>query len=115
MAEGQDHWETFLAIKEWLGRHAEADYLRAPNLQGPPQSNAAHQELQRRYVGLLERLYSGYQQGIPKGAADIAAARGSMLGQGGLQGALDAVAAGPFLVIFDPIADPRFAPIQPPP
>ena len=115
MAEGQDHWETFLAIKEWLGRHAEADYLRAPNLQGPPQRNGAHQELQRRYVGLLERLYSGYQQGIPKGAADIAAARGSMLGQGGLQGALDAVAAGPFLVIFDPIADPRFAAIQPPP
>jgi hypothetical protein len=38
-----------------------------------------------------------------------------MLGQGGLQGALDAVAVGPFLVIFDPIADPRFAAIQPPP
>jgi hypothetical protein len=28
---------------------------------------------------------------------------------------LDAVAVGPFLVIFDPIADPRFAAIQPPP
>jgi hypothetical protein len=37
-----------------------------------------------------------------------------MLGAAGLQGALDAVAAGPFLVVFDPIADPRFAAIHPP-
>jgi len=117
MAEGQDHWETFLAIKEWLGRHAESDYLRAPNLGKPPQNNAAHQELQRRYVGLLERLYSGYLhlQDIRQGGADIAAARGSMLGTGGLEGALDAVAAELFLVIFDPIGDPRFAAIRPPP
>ena len=34
MAEGQDHWETFLAIKEWLGRHAEADYLRDAQSSG---------------------------------------------------------------------------------
>ena len=115
MAEGQDHWETFLAIKEWLGRHAEADYLRAPNLQPPPPDNAAHQELQRRYVALLERLHSGYRQGIPDGAPDINAARGTMLGQSGMQGALDAVAAQSFLIVFDPIADPRFTAIQPPP
>ena len=114
MAEGEDHWETFLAIKEWLGRHREADYLRDVNLQPPPQDNATHQELQRRYVGLLDRLYSGYQQGIPNGAPDINTARSSMLGAAGLQGALDAVAAGPFLVVFDPIADPRFAAIHPP-
>jgi hypothetical protein len=37
-----------------------------------------------------------------------------MLGAAGLQGALDAVAAGPFLVVFDAIADPRFAAIHPP-
>jgi Ferritin-like len=114
MAEGQDHWETFLAIKEWLGRHREADYLRAVNLQPPPQDNPAHQELQRRYAGLLDRLYTGYQQGIPNGAPDINTARSSMLGAAGLQGALDAVAAGPFLVVFDPIADPRFTAIHPP-
>jgi hypothetical protein len=114
MAEGEDHWETFLAIKEWLGRHREAHYLRDVNLQPPPQDNATHQELQRRYVGLLDRLYSGYQQGIPNGAPDINTARSSMLGAAGLQGALDAVAAGPFLVVFDPIADPRFAAIHPP-
>jgi hypothetical protein len=114
MAEGQDHWETFLAVKEWLGRHAEADYLRDANLQGPPSGNAAHHDLQQRYLALLERLYSGYQQGIPRGAPDINAARATMLGPDGLQGALDAVASRPFLVVFDPIADPRFAAIQPP-
>ena len=53
-----------------------------PNLQGPPQNNTTHQELQRRYVGLLDRLYSGYQQGIPNGAPDIDTARSSMLGAG---------------------------------
>ena len=114
IAEGQDHWETFLAIKEWLGRHREADYLRDVNLQPPPKDNEAHQELQRRYASLLDRLYSGYQLGIPNGAPDINTARSSMLGAAGLQGALDAVAAGPFLVVFDPIADPRFTAIHPP-
>jgi hypothetical protein len=114
MAEGEDHWDTFLAVKEWLGRHSEADYLRAANLQPPPASNPAHQDLQQRYLALLERLHTGYQKGIPSGAADINAARGLMLGPIGLQGALDAVAAAPFLVVFDPIADPRFAAIQPP-
>jgi hypothetical protein len=114
MAEGEDHWETFLAIKEWLGRHSEADYLRAADLQPPPPGNTAHTDLQRRYLGLLEKLHSGYQQGIPQGAPDINAARATMLGAAGLQGALDAVAAGPFLVVFDPIADPRFAAIHPP-
>ena len=66
------------------------------------------------FLALLERLYAGYQQGIPRGAPDINAARATMLGPTGLQGALDAVAAGPFLVVFDPIAEPRFAAIQPP-
>jgi Ferritin-like len=115
MAEGQDHWETFHAVKEWLGRHRETDYLRGANLTPPPAGNAAHRDLQQRYLALLERLYTGYQQGIPRGAPDINAARASMLGPTGLQGALDAVAAGPFLVVFDPIADSRFAAIQPPP
>ena len=115
MAEGEDHWETFLAVKEWLGRHAEADYLRAPNLRPPPANNGAHQDLQRRYVALLGQLFDGYMRGIPAGAPEINVARASMLGPGGLQGALDAVAAsGPFLIVFDPIADPRFAAIPPP-
>jgi Ferritin-like len=114
MAEGEDHWETFLAIKEWLGRHPAADTLRAVDLQPPPAGNAAHQTLQQRYLTLLERLHSGYRQRLPQGASDINTARAAMLGVDGIQGALDAVAAGPFLVVFDPIEDPRFAPIQSP-
>jgi hypothetical protein len=114
MAEGEDHWDTFLAIKEWLGRHPAADTLRAANLQPPPPGNAAHRTLQQRYLALLERLFTGYSRPLPQGAGDINAARAAMLGQGGMQGALDAIAAGPFLVVFDPIDDQRFAPIQPP-
>ena len=52
--------------------------------------------------------------GIPAGAGTINAARASMLGQTGIEGALDAVAAAGLLVKFDPIADPRFAPIPHP-
>jgi ferritin-like protein len=114
MAEGSDHWETFLFIKEWLGRHPEATYLRAANLQPPPPGNAAHQAMQQRYVSLLNTLYDGYQKGLPQGATEINDARSAMIGAGGMQGAMEAVASAEFLAVFDPIADPRFAAIPPP-
>jgi hypothetical protein len=37
-----------------------------------------------------------------------------MLGSSGVEGALDALAAKGFLVVFDPLSDPRFAPIPHP-
>jgi hypothetical protein len=114
MAEGEDHYETFLAVKEWLGRHQTNTYLRSNNLAPAPANNPAHQQLQQRYVALLDHLYKGYSQGIPKGAGEINAARASMLGPGGMEGALDAVAAQTLLIVFDPVPDPRFAAIDPP-
>jgi hypothetical protein len=114
MAEGEDHWQTFLFIREWLGRHQPTDYLRAVNLQPPPAGNPAHQTLQQRYLALLEKLHEGYRLGIPAGAPDINAARTEMLAPDGIRGAMDAVAAQNFLAVFDPIADPRFAAINPP-
>ena len=59
-------------------------------------------------------LDHGYRQAIPAGAVDINAARTAMLAPDGIRGAMDAVAARGFLVVFDTIVDPRFAPIDPP-
>jgi hypothetical protein len=115
MAEGEEHWQTFRFIKEWLGRHQPATYLRAANLQPPAATNPAHQTLQQRYRALLMTLEQGYRRGIPAGAPDINAARGAMLGPAGIQGAMDAVAAQNVLVVFDPVADPKFAAIPAPP
>ena len=114
MADGESHFETFKFVQEWLGRHAPADYLRGPNLIAPPAGNALHQKLQQEYRGLLERLFSGYSVGVPAGSPDINAARDAMLGAAGIDGAAEAVAATGFLVVFDPINDPRFAPVAHP-
>lgn len=114
MAEGENHFETFGFIQEWLGRHSPNDYLRAPNLAAPPAGNALHAALQQRYRDLLERLAAGYALGIPAGAPDINVARNAMLGNGGIEGAAEAVAAAGFLVVFDQINDPRFAPLANP-
>jgi hypothetical protein len=70
--------------------------------------------VQQRFVALLNALHDGLRAGIPAGAPAINAARSAMLGPNGIEGALDAVAAKGFLVTFDPVADPRFAPIAPP-
>jgi hypothetical protein len=113
MAEGEDHWQTFLFVSEWLGRHQESDYLR-PALAPPPAGNEAHAELQRRYQALLKNLFDAYTMRIPAGASAINLARGSMLGADGIEGALDAIASQNFLIVFDPIADARFAAIDPP-
>jgi hypothetical protein len=114
MAEGDDHWQTFLFVKEWLGRHSESTYLRSPTPAPPPAGNSAHGTLQQRYRTLLEKLDSAYRLGLPAGASTLNDARASMLGAGGIEGALTAIADQGFLVVFDPIADPRFAPIDPP-
>jgi hypothetical protein len=115
MAEGEDHFETFKFIQEWLGAHDSSEYLRAPNLAVPPAADARHRTLQQRYRALLRQLFDGYQLGIPAGATQINAAREAMLGVAGLQGAAEAVAAAGFLVAFDTITDdPRFAPINNP-
>jgi len=113
MAEGADHWQTFLFVKEWLGRHEEPTYLIA-GLKPPPASSPEHQTLQSRYKTLLGTLFDAYTRRIPAGAGDINKARGSMLSADGIEGALDAIAARQFSIVFDPISDPRFAAIDPP-
>ena len=111
MSEGADHYQTFLFVQEWLGRHTpETTYLISP-ASPPPANNQAHKTLQDRYRNLLESLYSAYKTGLPAGGMALNAARTAMLAPDGIVGALDAVAAQGFLPIFDPIVDPRFAPI----
>ena len=115
MSEGEDHFQTFQFIKEWLGRHVpDTSYLIGANLAAPPAGNPAHAQLQARYLALLQGLYTGYKAGMPRGAPAVNQARQSMLGATGIEGALDDVAAAGFLASFDPIADPRFAPVPHP-
>nr|WP_284507445.1 ferritin-like domain-containing protein [Caballeronia sp. ATUFL_F1_KS39] len=115
IAEGEDHFETFEFIQEWLGRHPIADYLIRTDLAAPPAHNAAHATLQTLYVQTLTHLYNGYTLGLPGGAVDINQARMTMIAQtGGLQPAMQAVADAGFLVAFDVIGDKRFAPLDAP-
>jgi hypothetical protein len=113
-SEGGDHYQTFLFVQEWLGRHTPASYLIANPLPAPPPTDATHLDLQTKYLQLLEDLYSAYKLGMPAGAADLAKARDFMVSLTGIVGELDAVAAKGFLIKFDPVADIRFAPIKPP-
>jgi hypothetical protein len=53
--------------------------------------------------------------GMPRGAPLLNAARASMLGAEGIEGALETVANQSFLAVFDPVPDPRFASVTPPP
>ncbi|MBV8506926.1 MAG: hypothetical protein JOZ11_14100 [Alphaproteobacteria bacterium] len=115
MAEGEEHWRTFRFIKDWLTRHTPAEYLRGVNLQPPPAGNEPHATLQQRYRALLDGLFQAYAMGMPRGAPLLNAARASMLGADGIEGALDTVADHGFLAVFDPVPDPRFAPVMPPP
>ncbi len=115
ISEGGDHFQTFLFIQEWLGRHQPALYLVAGGPVEPPPGNAEHDELQKAYRDLLEALYTGLEMRMPAGASRINAARDSMLGKPGIEGKLQAVAAKGLIIKFDAIADPRFAPIVPPP
>jgi Ferritin-like len=112
MADGADHFATFTAIQEWLGRHPGTPYLLA--LTTPPTSEPALVTLQQRYEQVLGLLYQGYAAGVPEGADDIAAARLAMLGPNGVEGACDALAQRGFLANFAVPADPRFAAVPPP-
>jgi hypothetical protein len=114
ISEGGDHFQTFLFVQEWLGRHTPPSTYLVAGGPADPTGSPQHQALQQRFTGVLAALYNGYKAGIPEGAGTINAARASMLGQTGIEGALDAVAAAGLLVKFDPIADPRFAPIPHP-
>ena len=113
MAEGADHYATFLTVQEWLNRHAGTPYLL--NLQVPVAGDAALATLQQRYEDVLGHLYDGYAVGMPAGAAAVAAARTAMLGPAGVEGACGDLAAAGTLPVFAVPADARFAAIAPPP
>jgi hypothetical protein len=112
MAEGEDHFATFLAIQEWLNRHAEGDYLRSTTDNPPPPNDPDHRELQTRYFELLQGLYRGYKRGGAMGAPDVNSARMEMVGP--IDAVAHAIAERGFVVVFDPITDKRFGPIKPP-
>jgi len=114
ISEGGDHFQTFLFVQEWLGRHDPARYLVAGGPVEPRPGDAAHDELQKAYREVLEALYTGLEMRMPRGASRINAARSSMLGANGIEGKLQAVAAKGLIIKFDDIADPRFTPILPP-
>ncbi len=114
MAEGQDHFETFENMQVWLRDFQPGQYLHQPLVQAPA-SNSSYQALQNAYRKLLEKLYAGYQAGMPQGAVDINTARGDMVAANGFGSVARAVINAGFLLSFDTISDPRFAPVAPPP
>jgi hypothetical protein len=101
MADGFDHYETFLDMREWLARHNPNDYLL--NLRQPAPREPTHQRLQELLLQVLQTLRRGYSEPLPEGADDIARARDLMLGNG-LLTACESLRDKGFLVIFDPIS-----------
>ena len=114
IAEGEDHFETFLNIQEWLSNHAETAYLRSQTPPRPPAGNSQNAELQAAYVSLLNNLHTGYKKGRFLGSNEINAARNAMVGTGGIVAKAEAVARQNFLVVFNTPVDARFVPIDPP-
>jgi hypothetical protein len=114
IAEGEDHFETFLNIQEWLSNHAETAYLRSQAPAQPPAGNSQNADLQAAYVSLLNNLHTGYKKGRFLGSNEINAARNAMLGTGGIVARAEAVARQNFLVVFNTPVDARFVPIDPP-
>jgi hypothetical protein len=114
IAEGEDHFETFLNIQEWLSSHSETDYLRLLAPPRPPAGNPEDATLQAAYASVLNSLYVGYKKGRFLGANEISTARLSMVGSDGIFAKAEAVARENFLVVFATPADARFAPIDPP-
>jgi len=114
IAEGEDHFETFLNIQEWLSSHNETDYLRSLAPPRAPAGNPEDTTLQAAYASLLNNLYTGYKKGRFLGANEINTARASMVGSDGVVAKAEAVARQNFLVAFATPADARFAPIDPP-
>ena len=114
IAEGEDHFETFLDIKEWLSSHQESGLLAIPDASASRRRDAGGRRLQAAYVALLNDLFVGYKKGRFLGATEINAARASMVGADGIVAKAEAVASQDFLVVFATPADARFAPINPP-
>jgi rubrerythrin len=114
MAEGEDHFETFQFIREWLHPHQEVEYLRGRHMTPPPKGNADHQALQGVYKSLLKDLYAGYSIGFPEGAEQVNKARNLMVLPDDMQKLIWNICEQGFLIAFDPINDPRFSPILPP-
>ena len=114
IAEGEDHFQTFLDMQEWLQEHAETAYLRSVTPPRPPAGHAANLQLQTAYEGMLTTLRDGYRKGRFLGATEINAARTSMVMPGGIDALAEAVASQGFLVVFDPPAGADFAPLDPP-
>ena len=112
MAEGETHWRTFRNMAEWLGRHAESEYLRAT--VPAPAGNAEQISLNQRYAGLLGQLHDGYTKGRIAGATEVNAAKSTMLANTGIRGGLEQLAAAGFLPVFTAPADPRFSTIAHP-
>lgn len=114
MAEGEDHFETFQFVKEWLKPHKPADYLRAQDMQPAASALPAHVRLQLKYRELLQQLYRGYALGFPAGGDDIKKARGSMISKSGIADLAETISQQGLLVVFDPIVDdPRFGAVDP--
>jgi hypothetical protein len=106
MADGFEHFETFLDVKEWLTRHRPEDYLL--NLRQPNSGDQPHLRLQDLLLQLLQTLRQGYAAGLPQGAGNIAQARDLMLA-GGLLGSCERLRSNGILVVFEPITnDPDF-------
>jgi hypothetical protein len=114
IAEGEDHFQTFRDMKEWLSDHEESAYVRSAALSLPPPGNPANDELQAAYAAMLVNLREGYRMGRLLGAAEINAARTSMVVPGGVNALAEVVAEQGFLVAFNTPAGAEFAPIDPP-
>jgi len=114
MAEGEDHYRTFLAIQEWLSPYTHDEYLRIADVKPPPDDDS-YRTLQEQYADLLVLLYKAYKVGMPQGAAELNTARNAMIGKGGIVAAAEAVARKGTLVTFVTPKDPRFTAVAPPP
>ena len=114
IAEGEDHFQTFRDMKEWLSNHEESAYLRSVEPPRPPAGNTANGALQAAYAAMLVNLREGYRMGRFLGAAEINAARTSMVVPGGVNALAEAVAEQGFLVSFDTPPGAEFTPIDPP-
>ena len=112
MADGSEHFATFKAMQEWLGRHAPGAYLRPVRRVQPGDPVLA--TLQQRYERVLDLLFEGYRRGVPLGTSRVNSARTGMLGPQGIDGACEDLARSGVLPVFAVPGDSRFAPIAPP-
>lgn len=112
ISDGEDHLETFEFMQQWIAPFGAA-VLHSGPLNKPPANDARHIALQMKYIDLLNKLFRGYSAGLPAGALDINGARNSMVQTGGIADLAAEVANAGFLVVFDDLTDPRFAPLPP--